>query len=156
MGLFSSIVNFNPRSLTGATENLVQARNLTPFQSTLPHGSDRATWLHKSVIYIFQSTLPHGSDSITILITCAECQFQSTLPHGSDPLQAALFLRHIHFNPRSLTGATYILSYFKDAKIISIHAPSRERLWLSQKGRHKNDNFNPRSLTGATNIQRNF
>ena len=55
-------------------------------------------------------------------------QFQSTLPHGSDRLH-------------------YIMSA---QRLISIHAPSRERR-LYRRVQEKNfTDFNPRSLTGAT------
>ena len=78
---------------------------------------------------IFQSTLPHGSDSavlpaavqrwvISIHAPSRERQFPSS--HSSQLLS--------HFNPRSLTGATYTVHTLTSA-------------WR---------NFNPRSLTGAT------
>ena len=34
----------------------------------------------------------------------------------------------IYFNPRSLTGATATVAAWRAAELISIHAPSRERL----------------------------
>ena len=55
-----------------------------------------------------------------------------------------------HFNPRSLTGATIAYAALAVFLLISIHAPSRERLnyhWQCNGFRHY---FNPRSLTGAT------
>ena len=83
-----------------------QLRQCKPFQSTLPHGSDRKSWaLYVTDFYfnprsltgatslltltiwwssIFQSTLPHGSDSIIPLLLANYRIFQSTLPHGSD------------------------------------------------------------------------
>ena len=54
--------DFNPRSLTGATAGLVARLPTTRFQSTLPHGSDRAQQLIVVAYRKFQSTLPHGSD----------------------------------------------------------------------------------------------
>ena len=33
-------------------------------------------------------------------------KFQSTLPHGSDRGEASSRCRAVHFNPRSLAGAT--------------------------------------------------
>ena len=56
-------INFNPRSLAGATGILVAAK--------LPYG-------------IFQSTLPRGSDCCSIALTSYISVFQSTLPRGSD------------------------------------------------------------------------
>ena len=77
-------------------------------------------------------------------------RFQSTLPHGSDLLLWVPVYPHCNFNPRSLTGATFIQQRIIDSlvlfqstlphgsdtsilfgisplQIISIHAPSRER-----------------------------
>ena len=54
-----------------------------------------------------------------------------------------------YFNPRSLTGATGDASLLYLPSLISIHAPSRERLstyCLQADGLY----FNPRSLAGAT------
>ena len=61
---------------------------------------------------IFQSTLPYGSDRYVVLKGSAGSGFQSTLPYGSDP------------------GA---LSMQKLQRLISIHAPLRERLLLANR-----------------------
>ena len=80
---------FNPRSLTGATIfSFKEFKIIIRFQSTLPHGSDHVRPFLKGVVTIFQSTLPHGSDS----------------------KRRPIKIKHIHFNPRSLTGATGALS----------------------------------------------
>ena len=89
-------------------------------------------------------------------------------------------LRRWNFNPRSLAGATVWYSIYKQNKVISIHAPSRERLLIcfvpvsiivfqSTLPRGSDiirissqligKNFNPRSLAGATyyfSYRRNF
>ena len=144
------------------------------FQSTLPHGSDKIRLIIKIFLLGFQSTLPHGSDLWPVqgqagglisihapsrerLFCLASCQwhdkFQSTLPHGSDQHAARCGKRWRHFNPRSLTGATYALNtvihnhyYFNPRSLtgatlgnaliallvkISIHAPSRERHYVN-------------------------
>ena len=36
----------------------------------------------------------------------------------------------LHFNPRSLAGATSATAAARSARMISIHAPSRERLYI--------------------------
>ena len=54
--------------------------------------------------------------------------FQSTLPHGSDCGAHFNSWFYLHFNPRSLTGAT----------------------WSCPGTGPRRDYFNPRSLTGAT------
>ena len=58
-------MNFNPRSLAGATDTNGAARVvMAPFQSTLPRGSDlKVTQVYKGR-KAFQSTLPRGSDVI--------------------------------------------------------------------------------------------
>ena len=57
----------------------------------------------------------------------AKRQFQSTLPYGSDILCFGWFPADVHFNPRSLTGATVHELLHLIIPIISIHAPLRER-----------------------------
>ena len=56
--------------------------------------------------------------------------FQSTLPYGSDLIHLLLFCSENYFNPRSLTGATWLQSFSLSHVGISIHAPLRERLLL--------------------------
>ena len=99
------------------------------FQSTLPRGSDRKAGLAKDVIDEFQSTLPRGSDRNQLLFNPERMIFQSTLPRGSDKIAAG-----------AVTAD----------KIISIHAPSRERHKASLNLFTAKINFNPRSLAGAT------
>ena len=56
-----------------------------------------------------------------------------------------------NFNPRSLAGATPVwYSIYKQNKVISIHAPSRERHLALMLRARVTCNFNPRSLAGAT------
>ena len=99
-------MDFNPRSLAGATRNNLLQYRVLKFQSTLPYGSDKR-W-----DYLF------GSKAISI-----HAPLRERLGFG-------LLLRNTltHFNPRSLTGATSDLFSTFDRRVISIHAPSRERL----------------------------
>ena len=46
--------------------------------------------------------------------------------------QSGYNLDPTHFNPRSLTGATFVQNLLLAKMGISIHAPSRERLWCSR------------------------
>ena len=78
-------VDFNPRSLAGAT-------------------AARANTISTS---LFQSTLPRGSDCRRGVIPPTEYEFQSTLPRGSDQLALIVVYHKMNFNPRSLAGATY-------------------------------------------------
>ena len=57
-------VDFNPRSLTGATIISQLVKPFVRFQSTLPYGSDHSVKLSSIHTNEFQSTLPYGSDSI--------------------------------------------------------------------------------------------
>ena len=97
----------------------------------------------------FQSTLPHGSDRGHCRISDPTAQFQSTFPHGSDLVIIYSVPRRWNFNPRSLTGATYIWVLITTLGKISIHAPLRERP-RSRIIPISYTDFNPRSLTGAT------
>ena len=80
-------LNFNPRSLTGATLQRQLLLTNFEFQSTLPHGKKKkkAVFEYGRQIGLFQSTLPHGSDGT---------------------LTVEKYLGNQDFNPRSLTGAT--------------------------------------------------
>ena len=82
----------------------------------------------------------------------SDVRFQSTLPHGSDLRQDIDVLTVFYFNPRSLTGATYKVTHFMHNRVISIHAPSRERPGSISAAFFNLVYFNPRSLTGATYI----
>ncbi len=60
--------------------------------------------------------------------------FQSTLPRGSDGNQQRPLRGNINFNPRSLAGATISDDNLQELGVISIHAPSRERLLCKVRG----------------------
>ena len=102
------LTNFNPRSLAGATPNFIVCYYTTVFQSTLPRGSDEFKDVNFYPSLKFQSTLPRGSDFCVNKVLVIAPKFQSTLPRGSDH----------EVGNRVLVVA------------ISIHAPSRERLYL--------------------------
>ena len=119
-------INFNPRSLAGATMIMELILDNVEFQSTLPHGSDpppKATNSHKNHFN------PRSLTGATFCSGRNRCRvsFQSTLPHGSDSLPAMLLNIASNFNPRSLTGATITPVFCTCNTCISIHAPSRER-----------------------------
>ena len=142
-------LDFNPRSLTGATKWCFLAIGTGTFQSTLPHGSD----LRRDASGLHQCISIHAPSR----------ERRANMPPST--------MRR-HFNPRSLTGATdscaYVARYvtkfqstlprgsdlspgeppfFPDS--ISIHAPSRERLRSIDLALYL-FYFNPRSLAGAT------
>ncbi len=130
MSIFMSttLIDFNPRSLTGATQNGISASFTLLFQSTLPCGSDGKILCQLIAGLLFQSTLPHGSDVTRTPEMVAAEMFQSTLPRWSDHLQRLVQDNRNHFNPRSIAGATGPSPYAWFAVCISIHAPLRERL----------------------------
>ena len=126
-----SSVNFNPRSLTGATQIGRYEASFFRISIHAPSRERRATL--QSAPYGLSYFNPRSLTGATgfwffqlILIAL----FQSTLPHGSDLLQAFCAIPAANFNPRSLTGATCPTStYVVRRFLISIHAPSRERRW---------------------------
>ena len=123
----NDLIDFNPRSLTGAT---IYAFNITRIISISIHAPSRERQGFKDFTILcdkFQSTLPHGSDPTSSINTLSISEFQSTLPHGSDDTIDCIKLTIPYFNPRSLTGATKIPPYTPIITEISIHAPSRER-----------------------------
>ena len=144
-------MNFNPRSLTGATAYSNQLVLQSKISIHAPSRERQLLPLLLTITLVFQSTLPHGSDLVFQVKQLATPLFQSTLPHGSDIPRRAVYGPSNHFNPRSLTGATEMLAHMLHDVIISIHAPSRERRGLKNTTKEA-DNFNPRSLTGATTI----
>ena len=118
------------------------------FQSTLPRGSDQLIVGLQAHANLFQSTLPRGSDRTTKMVYTgsyisihapsrerlngiqkrnASVAFQSTLPRGSDAGLRHRSAHKLHFNPRSLAGATIRQHAMQVTFAISIHAPSRER-----------------------------
>ena len=164
-------VNFNPRSLTGATQKFATLPTLSDISIHAPLRERHHNTLKAFSVMLFQSTLPYGSDfyrqthqdtsthfnprSLTgATLSLHEAVFhgflfQSTLPYGSDYIRRCCVHKHPYFNPRSLTGATVVCFYKSAMSRISIHAPLRERhggVVLAAN----DSNFNPRSLTGAT------
>ena len=88
-------LDFNPRSLTGATAPIPGLRELPTFQSTLPHGSDK--------ILVFLMTACHDFNPRSLTgATCKRLEakdkiiFQSTLPHGSDSIKTNYFSIHLN------------------------------------------------------------
>ena len=120
--------HFNPRSLTGATPDCISSTNNRVYfnprsltGATLRFLRRGTAWFHFNPRSLTGATKRNNGRH-------EERQFQSTLPHGSD-----------------LVKVTRLLFYIS----ISIHAPSRERLFSSVAAAAV-WHFNPRSLTGAT------
>ena len=141
--------HFNPRSLAGATSLLSKVLQVQAlFQSTLPRGSDRrrhrrrptgAISIHApsrerppalSIVAMalpFQSTLPRGSDCVGHIDKHHCRNFNPRSLAGATLRLASLGAIFADFNPRSLAGATAKKNAILFRKLISIHAPSRER-----------------------------
>ena len=148
--LLNIALNFNPRSLTGATirfflcpavsvisihapsrERPFGSRNLAPvilFQSTLPHGSDNILCRLWQAVKLISIHAPSRERPVFSIVIAATLLFQSTLPHGSDVVRLCASGRivtiSIHAPSRErppLPPPTYTV------RVISIHAPSRER-----------------------------
>ena len=119
--------NFNPRSLAGATEqssSISQLRQISihaPSRERLP-ADNSCGWSCGN----FNPRSLAGATARNDVFRRI-CRFQSTLPRGSDAKNDAT----------------------NENLIISIHAPSRERLSASSSA-FGLSNFNPRSLAGAT------
>ena len=119
------------------------------FQSTLPCGSDQPPCKRLLLAYQFQSTLPCGSDSWLQSFPLSYFDFNPRSLAGATLIPFILLFPILHFNPRSLAGATRGCHDVIKACAISIHAPLRERPWITVLASAPL-NFNPRSLTGAT------
>ena len=84
---------------------LKNLQHMKQFQSTLPRGSDCPILNCIGDDRKFQSTLPRGSDKYNRIAGTKAKRFQSTLPRGSDAKALVIDCK----------------------RLISIHAPSRER-----------------------------
>ena len=143
--------NFNPRSLTGATSRLcagvVCRRYFNPRSLT---GATTLTLISVKA-FAFQSTLPHGSDkaSVRYLPTAAisiHAPSRERLERAQEAFaQLPSISIHAPSRERLLVSVGTVTS-----RKISIHAPSRERRFSSDLERLFIRYFNPRSLTGAT------
>ena len=142
--------NFNPRSLAGATCAAFTIILAGTFQSTLPCGSD---FFLPSLLLLrgisIHAPLRERLVKVTGLLFYISISIHA--PLRERPFHTVIRNQpYIHFNPRSLAGATICGNKMLPAVIISIHAPLRERrtplltpiIWFRY--------FNPRSLAGAT------
>ena len=125
-------INFNPRSLAGATDFMTNRQKYLKHISIHAPSRERLKSVVSWTIKLrFQSTLPRGSDN------------------GDKTCNLANNLISIHAPSRERLGATDTLLLGGN---ISIHAPSRERRTNTIVG-NRRSNFNPRSLAGATCLQ---
>ena len=102
-----NILNFNPRSLTGATN--CNQLSTTRFSISIhaPSRERRLCGLMFCVIVTFQSTLPHGSDNRFAFVLHRHFLISIPAPSRERPVPRGFSgSKVVYFNPRSLTGAT--------------------------------------------------
>ena len=122
--------NFNPRSLAGATS---PNRYACIFPNNISiHAPSRERLCVYTVLSTQRAISIHAPSrerlNMALKLTLSIIGFQSTLPRGSDCKYKYYICGHSHFNPRSLAGATARSNQNMILRLISIHAPSRERL----------------------------
>ena len=96
------------------------------FQSTLPRGSDCSCYPGGRRTFYFNPRSLAGA-TFKKRQNFLPLPFQSTLPRGSDYESCRSASTRVNFNPRSLAGATLFVDEQYKMRMISIHAPSRER-----------------------------
>ena len=80
-------------------------------------------------------------------------EFQSTLPYGSESHKFTLQLKYNDFNPRSLTGATWLKNLILFRCLIFQSTLPYGSDHQDEQIQANTYHFNPRSLTGATITQ---
>ena len=126
----SARMDFNPRSLAGATVILCACQRINKFQSTLPRGSDPLDSLSSLIFLTFQSTLPRGSDRALVIVLTVRQGISIHAPSRERPLIFCLNATASKFQSTLPRGSDFY-GYCKSFNAqISIHAPSRERLLL--------------------------
>ena len=148
-GRLGQYANFNPRSLAGATFKIPDYYLKLFISIHAPSRERQPTKSHKKSPRLISIHAPSRERPNMVILLCYLITFQSTLPRGSDLSEPDLSYVPVHFNPRSLAGATIIpgvpnigighfnprslagatvsLSNLSSSATISIHAPSRER-----------------------------
>ena len=119
---------FNPRSLAGATDG---------------------HYYHLS-IFTISIHAPLRERHLLFLAVCNSKKFQSTLPCGSDCKVYCHRSFLVHFNPRSLAGATVGRSLHTTVLLFQSTLPCGSDVSVLPKPWASFFYFNPRSLAGAT------
>ncbi len=122
-------IDFNPRSPRGGATKAFPLRFYVvgAFQSTLPARGSDSTLVHIPLCNTISIHAPREGERLPTALAnqIIDKIFQSTLPaRGSDRGLDNIWIRHIHFNPRSPRGgATPSNSQNGQGFEISIHAP---------------------------------
>ena len=123
----STHLNFNPRSLAGATDAHIRWSPVTGISIHAPSRERPLIALVLSAVAVFQSTHPRGSDLRNNININTVGNFNPRSLAGATKPFIHYITSLTNFNPRSLAGATRCLSVKFCNLRISIHAPSRER-----------------------------
>ena len=100
-------LNFNPRSLTGATIFIILSLIICLISIHAPSRERHCCHYSFNLLNFISIHAPSRERRHMRYNHRHRRRFQSTLPHGSDRLPyIALVSNCVHFNPRSLTGAT--------------------------------------------------
>ena len=142
--------NFNPRSLTGATNGSTASTTCTRISIHAPsrerpyascskvtssqisiHAPSRERPIPIGLLYaprIFQSTLPHGSDWHYVMRLCAFMQISIHAPSRERLVVAVVVMEMLlQFQSTLPHGSDHYQRLLPGHTGISIHAPSRER-----------------------------
>ena len=121
------IINFNPRSLAGATDEHIRWSPVTGISIHAPSRERHEVGINDNRSEFISIHAPSRERLARMQTSFMHTAFQSTLPRGSDARGGTRYTEIINFNPRSLAGATDFQTPSDGAFTISIHAPSRER-----------------------------
>ena len=143
-------LNFNPRSLTGATADDAIVVNDCLISIHAPLRERQFFFMNSHFFIIISIHAPLRERRYFMLASISSAVFQSTLPCGSDSIVRKTKILIVNFNPRSLAGATSNAVSLFVGSTISIHAPLRERRLKKLRKYITRYYFNPRSLAGAT------
>ena len=100
-------VNFNPRSLTGATITLIWCPISLFISIHAPSRERHKIPLYCCLLPLFQSTLPRGSDFCALVGFLMMSDFNPRSLAGATLTPIVKLSIGSHFNPRSLAGATW-------------------------------------------------
>ena len=127
LNISMDFLNFNPRSLAGATGWGTDNTPAKPFQSTLPCGSDQQRLLLLQEEPNFNPRSLAGATKSYFAAVAYRYYFNPRSLAGATSASSPSTMKSRNFNPRSIAGAT-MGSFLKNLR----------------------RNFNPRSLAGAT------
>ena len=133
----------------GATINRQRIARMMGFQSTLPQGERRLSFLMTVICLSFQSTLPQGERQRVTTIVESAGLFQSTLPQGERRSSRISPGLSENFNPRSHKGSDVLTVKSFAYIVISIHAPTRGATYSVISLMAVPCYFNPRSHKGS-------